>query len=234
MILRLLAVLLFGLSLLRFVRRVVQEMRRQRTLTWPRATGRLEGETDALRAASVNGEGNITLYHAELEQPYTFYAQGKRYTGTRLAPGLERMNASEAGLFLKELAKHRSYEVYFDPGNPTDNYLTVGGRLLSYGKQLLFLVYGLFVPAALWWRGTVAVPTTLAATVFGVTLGLLAALLALYYLVQPLFNLGNLLLPASGYGPPGTEDELLKSLAERPPAGATPTKEKRTLTNPRA
>ncbi len=220
MVLQLLALLIFCLSLLRFIRRVMQEMRRQRTLTWPRATGRLDGETDALRAASVNGEGNTTFYHAELEQPYTFYAQGKRYAGTRLAPGLERLNASEADLFLRELAKHRSYEVFFDPADPTENYLTVGSRLLSYGKQLLFLVYGLFVPAALWWWGTTAAPTTLATTLLSVTLGLLAALLALYYLIQPLFNLGKLLIPADSYGPEEAEDALLQSLADRPAAPA--------------
>ncbi len=207
----------------------MQEVRRQRTLTWPRATATVEEEANALRAASVNGEGDTIFYPAELERPYTFYAHGERFTGNRLAPGLERLNASEAGLFLKELSKCRSFEVYFDPGDPADNYLTVGSPLLTYGRQWLFLVYGICVPAALWGMGSATAPGTLVTTLFSVTLGLLAALLALYYLMQPLFNLGTLLMPARRYGPQEVEDPLLKSLAERPTAPATPAKTAVTL-----
>ncbi|WP_116126632.1 hypothetical protein [Lewinella sp. IMCC34183] len=227
MIFYILAALLFALCAVRFFRRARQEARRQRTLTWPRATATLTEDTDTLEVASVDRFDHPTFYRAELTESYVFYARGQRFTGRRLAPGLDRLNASEAGLFLKELAKHRTYEVQFDPRNPEDNYLTVGNELLNYGKQIMYLLYGTGLPALFIYLGGNSGGTPGATFIFVCLLLLGPALLAaLYFSVKPLFNLGSLLLPVVQDQPGSPEsrpgDDLLDSLARRPTAPAAP------------
>ena len=140
------ALLLFLLVALRFVRRVRQEGRRQRALTWPRATAVLTGQHDSLAVTAKTHLGVPIFYAARLEQPYTFYARGERHTGDRLAPELERLNPAEAKTFLQRLATHRRYEICYDPNDPENNYLTVGKDLLGNRHLLLYAILGVQLP----------------------------------------------------------------------------------------
>ncbi|WP_116105896.1 hypothetical protein [Lewinella sp. IMCC34191] len=218
-----LAALLFMLTSLRIVRRAVQEANRQRVLTWPRAVASLEAGEDKLAGSDANHLGETIFYEAALERPYVFYARGKRYTGSRLAPRLDKMNADEAKIFLKGLSQHRKYEVYFNPNRPEESYLTIGKPILGYGKVYLFLIYGLLFPACLAWFGSDSFPEdqkfTILFTVAAVTL---VVMLVVYFLAQPVFDLGKLLLPVKLEGKKQAEEEilnddnLLRSLEERP------------------
>ena len=222
------ATVLFALVVLRFVRRAVQEKRRQRVLTWPRAVAFLGDGPDQLPAVSTDRFGETTFYCAELAVPYTFYARGERYTGNRLAPRLKLLNASEHSMFLKQLAKSRQFEVYFNPHDPSDNYLTVGRPLLTYPKQVLYVIYGLLLPAALLWFGAGDFPPGLRWVLsFGIAVGMTMLVLVAYFFAQPLFDLGQLLLPKQESGDGAQvqdqpEDELLRSLETRPPGTESP------------
>ena len=221
MLITVLALLLFTLIVVRFVRRALQEGQRQRVLTWPRGVAHLEEGLDRLPGTSANRSGQTTFYRAELAVPYTFYARGQRHTGSRLAPRLTQLNASEEKLFLRDLAKARKYYVHFNPDDPTENYLTIGQSLLTYGKMTGYLLYGLAAPLALLWFASDYFPDgdpwkVLFVIILGIVLaGGVAGLLA-----QPLFNPGELLSPVrEGDGADGG-DPLLESLANRPAAPA--------------
>ena len=221
------AILLFALVGWRFVRRVRQERRRQRALTWPRAGAVLTGDSDALVPAVTDKHGDVLFYHARLAEPYVFYARGERQTGQQLAPELERLNPEEAKLFLRELGKHRSYRVCYDPQYPERSYFTVGRHLISNRTLLLYAVFGVLLPGILL---LTSVPLTVLELpvqlfLYGGILAVLTLLLATYYAAKSVFNLGILLLPASTNAAlPGIQsgDELLESLARRPPLSAKP------------
>ena len=230
MILTVLALGIFTLTAFRFVRRARQEGRRQRVLTWPRATAVLaEGEND-LVAATADRYGETVFYRAELKQPYTFYARGERYTGSLLAPRLNQLNGSERKLFLRGLEQSRKFLVYFNPDDPHENYLTVGPSILTYGKEVAYVLAGVVYPILLGWFASPRFPPTYRLEVL-MQGGLLIAalLLALYFLVLPPYDLGKLLTPVTGEeglgagaqerrsGPHDVNrDSLLDSLAKRP------------------
>ena len=219
------AILLFALVGWRFIRRVRQERRRQRALTWPRAGAVLTGDEDALVPAVTNKHGDVLFYHARLAEPYVFYARGERQTGQQLAPELERLNPEEARLFLRELGKHRSYRVCYDPQHPERSYLTVGRHLISNRTLLLYAGFGVLLPGVLLWIGYHTDPMSIRIAYFmmGLLLGGAGLLLATYYAAKSVFNLGTLLLPASTTAAlPGIQsgEELLESLARRSPASA--------------
>ena len=229
MVTQLLGVTLFLLFVLRFVRRAHQEGGRQRVLTWPQATAVLSTERPDLAPATADEYGDTVFYHARLQQPYTFYARGQRYTGDRLAPRLEKVNGLERDLFLKGLRRHEKFAVYFNPDDPRENYLTVGQPLLTYGKQLLYLAYGLLLPAFLWWFGTDGFPHSERLDILALAGVIITLLLqVIYWLALPSFDLSKLLVPArqEDLGAEAQEnaarsdgefpDPLLASLAERP------------------
>lgn len=225
-----LAAALFLFCARRFFRRARQEARRQRALTWPRATAALSGEPDALKVASVNHFKQPTRYHAELTEPYVFYARGERFTGHRLAPGLKRLTPADAGRFLRQLAEHRRYAVHFDPDDPRDNYLTVGNKLMTYGKQIMYLLFGVALPLALVFLGQTSDMGPTATALFLPILFFVPAIVAgVYFSAKRTGDLGSLLLPAyrepargSGRDAP---DELLQSLARRPVVPVAPPRE---------
>ena len=219
MVITVLAILLFTLVTLRFVRRAFQEGRRQQVLTWPRAVAQLEEGEDRLPGISADRFGDTTFYQAELMVPYTFYARGQRYTGNRLAPRLTQLNASEQKLLLRDLGKARKYFVYFNPDDPTENYLTIGQSLLSYGKMIGYLIYGLAVPLALLWFASDAFPEgSRWEILFVMVMGIVLAGGVVGLLAQPLFALGRLLSPAGEEIRADRDDPLLESLANRPAA----------------
>ncbi len=216
------ALFLFALSVLRFVRRATQEGRRQQVLTWPRATAVLEEGEDDLVPAAANRFGETTFYHAKLQRPYTFYARGERYTGKKLAPRLDWLNGSERAVFIKELHRCRKFEVYFNPDDPEENYLTVGKPILSYGKEIVYALYGLVFPTVLWWFAADSFPHTRTTDILAIA-GFIIALLLLviYFLVQPIANPGKFLIPVSekeAGGGAQEQDMLLKSLNDGPQA----------------
>ena len=223
------ALLVFLLVLWRFVRRVGQEARRQRTLTWPRATAVLEPSTASLEPAATNKYGEVLFYHARLEEPYTFYARGEQFTGQRLTPELERLNPEESKLLLRALQKHERYQICYDPHDPENNYLTVGRHLLSNRSLLMYAIFGLVFPLLLayfaYWAGQVSLQAELAVTaafLSGATI-----FLAAYYASKSVLNVGTYLIPtptrpALNEAPP--KDELLESLGERLTAPASPQK----------
>ena len=135
------------IALVRFGRRARREALRQRVLSWPRATATLPDGEDLFAYREVDSEGNPGAFRAELRKSYCFYARGKRFTGTRLAPGLKRLYDREAELFLKKLRQGRQFEVYFDPDDPSRNYLTVGEQHLGYGHLLRYTYFGWVLPA---------------------------------------------------------------------------------------
>ena len=212
-----LTLILFALVAVRFVRRAFQEARRQRVLTWPRAVAQLPEGEDRLPGLSTDRFGETTFYRAELVKPYTFYARGQRYTGKRLAPRLQRLNAEEQHLFLRELAKQRKYEVFFNPDDPTDNYLTVGTPLLTYGKLFFYLTYGLGIPLGLVYLFVSG--ALLEERLLTLSLVLLIPVLILpgvVLLSLPILNVGGLLIPAhtaDTVDDADTDDGLLRSLA---------------------
>jgi hypothetical protein len=206
--------LLFLLTAWRFQRRYRQEARRQRTLTWPRATAELAGETDELVIAARDRHGAPIFYHAELSVAYTFYARGEKFTGKALAPELCRFNPAEAKIFLRSLAKQRRYEVCYNPRDPGENYLTVGRPLLTNGKLLVYALVGIAFPGGLSQLVTTDLLPNTVLLLSGLLLGLVLLLVACYYTFQPVYDLGKLLQPT----PPA--DELLDSLAEREGADA--------------
>ena len=229
MVTQVMAVWVSFLLVARFVRRAFQEASRQRVLTWPQATALLPTETPDLVAATADANGDTVFFYARLQQPYTFYARGQRYTGDRLAPRLEKVNGLERDLFLKGLRRHGKFAVYFNPDDPRENYLTVGQPLLTYGKQFLYVAYGLLLPAFLWWFGTDGFQHSKRLDILasaGVIITLL--LLVIYWLALPPFDLSKLLVPArqedlgAGAQENATRsdgespDPLLASLAERP------------------
>ena len=134
------------IALIRFGRRARREAQRQRVLTWPRTTATLPDKEDLFAYREVGSEGEPGAFRAELREPYIFYARGKRYTGNRLAPGLKRLCAREAELFLKKLRQGRQFAVYFDPDDPSRNYLTVGEQHLAYGHLLRYTYFGWVLP----------------------------------------------------------------------------------------
>ena len=221
MVITVLAILLFTLVTLRFVRRAFQEGRRQRVLTWPRAVAQLEEGEDRLPGISADRFGDTTFYQAELMVPYTFYARGQRYTGNRLAPRLTQLNASEQQLFLRDLATARKYFVHFNPDDPTENYLTIGQSLLSYGKMMGYLLYGLAVPLALLWFASDGFPEgSRWKILFVIILVIVLAGGVVGLLAQPLFALGRLLSPVGEESGTDGDDPLLESLANRPKTSA--------------
>ncbi|MGB3798524.1 MAG: hypothetical protein WA952_01845 [Lewinella sp.] len=217
------AIVVLLLSWIRFVRRARQEANRQRVLTWPRAVAILEEGEDRLRPGEANHLGETTFYRAELAQPYIFYARGKQYTGRWLAPKLVLLNVDETKVFLKGLSQSRKYEVYFNPDRPEENYLTIGRPILGYGKLWLFVIYGMLLPGALLWFNSDGFPATQKLTVLFIAAVVLAViLLVIYFLAQPVFDLGKLLLPVTTTESElqeltrTTDDELLTSLEDRP------------------
>lgn len=225
-ILSVVTLLIFGLVLLRFVRRVAQERQRQRTLTWPRTTARLGESGDALKVSARDAMGVPIFYRAELVSPYTFYARGQRYTGDRLAPELERLNPAEAKLFLRGLSQHRSFEICYNPDDPTDNYLTVGKQLLRNRQLVMYVLVGVVLPAALAlrlvWGQWFSMPLSLFLMLL---FGFFFFFVALYYSLQATPDLGALLIPTPA--PPAREaqeNDLLASLEGRPQPVATPEK----------
>ncbi|CAH1001493.1 hypothetical protein LEM8419_02396 [Neolewinella maritima] len=214
------ALLLFALVAWRFVRRATQEARRQRALTWPRATAVLNPETAGLEPAAANRLGDVLFYRARLREPYVFYARGERFTGHRLAPELERLNPEETKLFLRALQQHARYQICYDPNDPEHNYLTVGRHLLSNRSLLLYAVFGLALPACLLVIGVYGTPATLVQelVIVGTVLGSTGVLLAAYYAAKSVLNVGTYLVPTPERPSlPAAEppDELLESLAER-------------------
>ena len=223
------ALLVFLLVAYRFLRRVGQEARRQRTLTWPRVTAVLEPNTAALEPAATNKYGEMLFYRAQLQEPYTFYARGEKFTGQRLAPELERLNPEETKLLLRALQKHERYQICYDPHDPENNYLTVGRHLLSNRSLLLYAFFGLVYPLLVgyfgYWAGQASLRAELA--VIGAFLGGAIIFLAAYYASKSVLNVGAYLLPTpapsvGNEAPP--HDELLESLQERVTAPATPQK----------
>ncbi len=128
------------------VRILGREVKHQRTLGWPQAPARLSDGPDRLPLRYRNIFQNVRYYRAELEHPYVFYARGVRYTGNRLAPGKRQLSESDASTFLKELAKHRRYRVYFNPDDPTDNYLTAGTEVMAYLEVFMLATVGIVLP----------------------------------------------------------------------------------------
>ena len=214
-----LAVFLFLVVGLRFVRRYRQEVRRQRALTWPRATAVLEDEPDELQVESHDGVGTPVFFRAQLRREYVFYARGQRFTGNQLAPELQRLNRAEAESFLNRLNRHRSYQVCYDPNEPSRNYLTVGRQLLGNGHLLLYATLGLAAPIVLLlldYGGHTRVPDDRTQLLVWVAILLGAVCAVMYFVVKPIFDLGTLLEPTPPRFAPDYEDELLGSLAKRP------------------
>ena len=118
------------LAVLTFLR-YRQERRRQLTLTWPRAPALLSDLPDTLLPEKRGALQQLAYYRAELVEPYVFYAHGKRYTGNRISPGVPDLERSVAKNFLETLAKSRRYYVYFNPDDPNESYLTVGGEIFG-------------------------------------------------------------------------------------------------------
>ncbi len=223
------ALLVFLLVAYRFLRRVGQEARRQRTLTWPRATAVLEPGTAALEPAATNKYGEVLFYRAQLQEPYAFYARGEKFTGQRLAPELERLNPEETKLLLRALQKHERYQVCYDPHDPENNYLSVGRHLLSNHSLLLYAFFGLIFPLLVGYFGYWAAQASLQAElmVTGAFLAGAIIFLAAYYASKSVLNVGTYLIPTptppvENEAPP--HDELLESLQERVAAPATPQK----------
>ncbi|MGB3798523.1 MAG: hypothetical protein WA952_01840 [Lewinella sp.] len=141
-----LAIGCFMLSTLYLVWILKREIRHQRTLGWPRAPAVLADGPDRLPLGYHDNFRTVQYYRAELENPYVFYARGKRYTGHRLAPGLGQISQADAVPFLKQLARYRRYHVVFNPDDPTDNYLTEGKEVMGYLEVLLLSVVGIVLP----------------------------------------------------------------------------------------
>ena len=140
------AALLFGLMVIISTVRYRQELRRQRTLTWPRAAATLSDGPDTLLPRKRRGLQQLRYYHAELTEPYVFYAHGRRYTGRRIAPGIDDLEHSVALDFLENLEGRRRYYVYFNPDDPDESYLTVGGEIFGLGQVLFYSLSGMGVP----------------------------------------------------------------------------------------
>ena len=223
------ALLVFLLVAYRFLRRVGQESRRQRTLTWPRVTAVLEPNAAALEPAATNKYGEVLFYRAQLQEPYTFYARGEKFTGQRLAPELERLNPEETKLLLRALQKHERYQICYDPHDPENNYLTVGRHLLSNRSLLLYAFFGLIFPSILAFLNLQGLPYSFKADlgITGVFLAGAIIFLAAYYASKSVLNVGAYLLPTPA--PPveneaSPHDALLESLQERVTSPATPQK----------
>ena len=130
---------LFVLSALRLLLRLRQEAKRQQMLSWPRVPARMVADEVEIRLRYGHP---VHLAHG-----YAFFANGRRYTGSRVASALYAADREEQQQLREYLnARREGLRVTYNPTNPTENFLFVAHSGLRWWNVLVYIFFGVLLP----------------------------------------------------------------------------------------
>jgi hypothetical protein len=130
----------------RFWLRFRKERQRQLMVTWPKSKPHFEEDEPSF---ALRGTQNQSVRWNYLNDQYTFFTQGEKFSGNHLLPeefhvGVREAEEVETNLRLAEEAG--SLRVHYNPADPVQNYLAVGHTHLSWGRVVAYLILGVCIP----------------------------------------------------------------------------------------
>ena len=119
-------------------------------VTWPKRKPHFNEDEPSF---ALKASETPSLWWNVLAEKYTFFTQGEKFEGNQLLPlefhlGVREAEEVESTLQLAEEAG--SLRTYYNPADPTQNFLAVGHSHLSWGKVLVYAQ--LFMWAKAWKR----------------------------------------------------------------------------------